>query len=47
MSDPYMHCEEELALTRRCLEIIRDNGFGLAIQTTATRPFRKALDAVV
>ena len=22
MSDPYMHCEEQLRLTRRCLEII-------------------------
>ena len=33
MSDPYMHCENELGLTRRCLEIIRHYGFGLAIQT--------------
>ncbi|MBQ8139784.1 MAG: radical SAM protein [Lachnospiraceae bacterium] len=33
MSDPYMHCEENLRLTRRCLEIILKNGFGLAIQT--------------
>ncbi len=33
MSDPYMHCEEELKLTRKCLEIIRDHEFGLAIQT--------------
>ena len=33
MSDPYMHCEEELKLTRRCLEIIRDHAFGLAVQT--------------
>ena len=33
MSDPYMHCEEELRLTRKCLEIIKDNGFGVAIQT--------------
>ncbi len=33
MSDPYMHCEKELGLTRRCLEIIRHYGFGLAIQT--------------
>ena len=40
MSDPYMHCEEELALTRRCLEIIRDNGFGLAIQTKSDRILR-------
>jgi len=40
MSDPYMHCEEELALTRRCLEIIRDNGFGLSIQTKSDRILR-------
>ena len=33
MSDPYMHCEEELKLTGKCLEIILRNGFGLAIQT--------------
>ncbi len=33
MSDPYMHCEEELGLTRKCLEIILKYGFGLAIQT--------------
>lgn len=33
MSDPYMHCEKELLLTRRCLEIIKANEFGVAIQT--------------
>ncbi len=33
MSDPYMHCEENLKLTRRCLEIILKNEFGVAIQT--------------
>jgi len=33
MSDPYMHCEKDLKLTRRCLEIIEKYGFGLAIQT--------------
>ncbi len=33
MSDPYMHCEEELQLTRKCLKIILENGFGVAIQT--------------
>lgn len=33
MSDPYMHCEEELGLTRKCLEIIRQYDFGVAIQT--------------
>ncbi len=33
MSDPYMHCEEELRLTRKCLEIILENGFGATVQT--------------
>ncbi len=33
MSDPYMHCEEQLCLTRRCLEIILRYGFGAAVQT--------------
>ncbi|MCQ2591303.1 MAG: radical SAM protein [Treponema sp.] len=33
MCDPYMHCEKELKLTRRCLEILDNYGFGLAIQT--------------
>ena len=33
MSDPYMHCEKELRLTRKCLEIIERSGFGVAVQT--------------
>ena len=37
MSDPYMHCETELRITRRCLEIISKYGFGLAIQTKSDR----------
>lgn len=37
MSDPYMHCEEELRLTRKCLEIINKYGFGAAIQTKSDR----------
>ncbi len=37
MSDPYMHCEEDLRLTRQCLEIIRKYGFGAAIQTKSDR----------
>ena len=40
MSDPYMHCEEELRLTRRCLEIIKKYGFGIAIQTKSDRILR-------
>lgn len=37
MSDPYMHCEEELRLTRKCLAIILKYGFGAAIQTKSDR----------
>ena len=37
MSDPYMHCEEKLRLTRRCLEVILKHGFGVAIQTKSDR----------
>ena len=37
MSDPYMHCEEELRLTRKCLRIINKYGFGAAIQTKSDR----------
>ena len=37
MSDPYMHIEEELRMTRRCLEIILQYEFGAAIQTKSDR----------
>ncbi|MBP5449095.1 MAG: radical SAM protein [Spirochaetales bacterium] len=37
MSDPYMHCEEQLRLTRKCLEIILRYGFGAAILTKSDR----------
>ncbi len=40
MCDPYMHCEEQLGLTRRCLETIDHYGFGLAIQTKSDRILR-------
>ena len=40
MSDPYMHCEEDLQLTKRCLEIISKYDFGLAIQTKSDRILR-------
>jgi len=40
MSDPYMHCEEDLKLTRECLEIINRYEFGLAIQTKSDRILR-------
>ena len=37
MSDPYMHCEEQLRMTRKCLEVIRKYGFGAAVQTKSDR----------
>ncbi len=37
MSDPYMHCEEKLRLTRRCLEVILKYGFGTTVQTKSDR----------
>ena len=40
MSDPYMHCEEELGLMRKCLEIILKYGFGVAVQTKSDRILR-------
>lgn len=40
MCDPYMQCEEQLRLTRRCLELIDEYGYGLAIQTKSDRILR-------
>lgn len=40
MCDPYMHCEEELRLTRRCLEIIDKHFFGICVQTKSDRILR-------
>lgn len=40
MCDPYMHCEEQLGLTRKCLEIIERYGFGVAVQTKSNRILR-------
>ena len=37
MSDPYMHCESKIKLTRKCLEVILENGFGAAVQTKSDR----------
>ena len=37
MSDPYMHCETDLRLTRKCLEVIHKYGFGVAVQTKSDR----------
>lgn len=40
MCDPYLHAEEKLKITRRCLEIIDRQGFGVAIQTKSARILR-------
>ncbi|SCJ88873.1 Radical SAM superfamily [uncultured Eubacterium sp.] len=36
MTDPYLHLEQHLRLTRRCIEIIGQMGFGLSILTKST-----------
>lgn len=46
MSDPYIHCETTLGQTRKCLELIRDYEYGLAIQTKSSRILRD-LDLLV
>ncbi|MBP3399665.1 MAG: radical SAM protein, partial [Erysipelotrichaceae bacterium] len=46
MCDPYMHCEQTLKLTRKCLEIIDHYGFGAAIQTKSASILRD-LDLLV
>ncbi len=40
MCDSYIPLEEELHITRQCLEIIERYGFGLAIQTKSARILR-------
>ena len=40
MCDPYMHCEEGLQLTRKCLTLIEQYGFGVAVQTKSDRILR-------
>jgi len=40
MSVPYMHCEEQLQLTRKCLEIIRKYEFGVTMITKSNRILR-------
>ncbi len=40
MSDPYMHCEDELRLTRKCLEVIYKYGFGATVLTKSDRILR-------
>lgn len=40
MCDPYMQCEKQIGLTRKCLELIEEYGYGLAIQTKSDRILR-------
>ncbi len=40
MCDPYIPLEEELQMTRRCLELIERFGFGLTILTKSSRILR-------
>lgn len=40
MCDPYMHCEETLQLTRKCLEIIDRYEFGVSVLTKSNRILR-------
>lgn len=40
MCDPYLPAEEELMLTRQCLELIDKYEYGVAIQTKSTRILR-------
>jgi len=40
MSDPYMHLEETIGNTRKCVTLIERYGFGLAIQTKSDRILR-------
>lgn len=47
MCDPYMHCEEKLSITRRCLEIIDKYEFGLAIQTKSDLTQQKNYDNIL
>ena len=40
MCDPYIHLEEELQITRKCLMLIERYGFGLTILTKSARILR-------
>lgn len=40
MCDPYMPCEKELQITRKCLELIRRYGFGATVLTKSTLVLR-------
>lgn len=36
MGDPYIHLEEKLGITRKCLELIERFGFGVVVQTKSS-----------
>lgn len=40
MCDPYLHIENDLKLTRTCLELIEKYGFGVTVLTKSTRILR-------
>lgn len=40
MCDPYLHAEEQLGLTKSCLELIERYGFGATVQTKSDRILR-------
>lgn len=40
MSDPYIHLENELQMTRQCLEVIEKYGFGVSVLTKSDRILR-------
>ena len=44
MCDPYMHCEEEVGLTRNCLELIDRYEFGLAKDSVVLLEQMRTLD---
>lgn len=37
MCDPYMHCERDLRITRKCLEVIEKYNFGAVVLTKSDR----------
>lgn len=40
MSDPYIPLEKELCITKRCLQIIEEQGFGVALQSKSPELLR-------
>ena len=40
MCDPYMHCEDNLKLTRNCLEVINKYHFGVTVHTKSSKILR-------